>query len=121
MEIKFKKCSICNNIVWTFNEKEVKCCDKEMNEIKANSVDASFEKHIPTYEIIDNKINITVDHVMEEKHYIMWVLMTNGEKLYYKEFKSGEDAKVTFDYIENATIYSYCNLHSLWMNKVEII
>ena len=25
----------------------------------------------------------------------------------------------TIDYKENATLYSYCNLHSLWTNKVE--
>ena len=60
----------CGNIVWSFNDTDITCCGDVMEEIKPNSVDASFEKHIPVYEINNDKININVPHVMEEKHYI---------------------------------------------------
>ena len=119
MDLIFKKCSKCNNIIWSFNDRDIKCCNESMKEIKANSTDASFEKHVPNYEIIDDKINIVVNHVMEENHYIMWILMVSDNEIQYKEFKSGEEAKVTFNYKDNSIIYSYCNLHSLWMKKVD--
>ena len=118
MEIIFRKCKKCGNIIWSFNDTSVSCCKEEMNIIKANSVDASFEKHVPNYEIVDNKIKVSVNHVMEEKHYIMWIMMVSDVKIEYKEFKPGDVAEAVFDYSENATLYAYCNLHSLWANKV---
>lgn len=119
MKLIFRKCKTCGNVVWSFNDTNISCCDNEMSIIRANEVDASFEKHIPNYEIIANKINIIVNHVMEENHYIMWIMMVSDNEIYYKEFKPGEEAKVTFDYKGSGIIYSYCNLHSLWSKNIE--
>ena len=118
MNLIFRRCKKCGNIVWSFNDTDITCCGDAMEEIKPNSVDASFEKHIPVYEINNDKININVPHVMEEKHYIKWILMVNDNEIQYKEFKYTDLPKVTFNYKENSIIYSYCNLHSLWMNNV---
>ena len=119
MEIYFKKCNTCKNVVFDFENKEIKCCEKNMVNLKANSTDAAFEKHIPNYEIINDKINISVNHVMEDNHYIMWIIMVSDSEIQYKEFTSKDEPKVTFEYKPNSTIYSYCNLHSLWMKKVK--
>lgn len=118
MNLKFRRCKKCGNIVWSFNDTDITCCGDVMEEIKPNSVDASFEKHIPVYEINNDKININVPHVMEEKHYIKWVLMVNDNEIQYKEFKYTDLPKAAFNYKENSIIYSYCNLHGLWMNNV---
>ena len=118
MEVKFRKCKKCGNVVWSFNDTSVTCCGEEMNVIKANSVDASFEKHVPNYEIIGDKIKVSVNHVMEEEHYIMWIMMVSDNEIQYKEFKPGEKCITTFNYKDNSVLYSYCNLHSLWTNKV---
>ena len=118
MKIKFRRCKKCGNIVWSFNDMDVTCCGEVMEEIKPNSVDAAFEKHIPVYEIKGDKININVPHVMEEAHYIKWILMVSDNEIHYKEFKYTDTPSVTFDFKENSTIYSYCNLHGLWMNNV---
>ena len=119
MELIFKKCNKCGNLIWSFNDKDIICCNENMRNVKGNEIDASFEKHVPTYEINNEKITIKVNHVMEENHYIMWIMMVSENELYYKEFKPGDNPVVTFEYKENATLYSYCNLHSLWTNKVE--
>jgi superoxide reductase len=119
MNIKFRKCNTCGNIVWSFNDTNISCCGNDMVLINPNSVDASFEKHVPNYEIENDKININVNHVMEDNHYIMWIMMVNDNEIQYKEFKPGEEAKVTFNYKGNGIIYSYCNLHSLWSKTIE--
>ena len=36
-----------------------------------------------------------------------------------KKLNPKEEAKAVFDYVPNAFIYSYCNKHSLWKNKIE--
>ena len=119
MNIKFKKCKKCGNIIWSFNDTDVICCGEKMNDIKANSVDAAVEKHVPNYEINNDKISVFVNHVMEDNHYIMWVMMVSDNEIQYKEFKSGEEAKAIFEYKGKSTLYSYCNLHGLWTNNVE--
>lgn len=119
MELKFKKCDLCGNVVWSFNKKSITCCGESMSDIIPNSEDASFEKHVPNYEINGDKIIVSVNHVMEEVHYIMWVMVVNETEIQYKEFKPGEEAKVEFNYKGNGTIYSYCNKHSLWSKTIE--
>lgn len=119
MEIVFKKCNTCGNVVWSFNDKNIMCCGKDMKTLKANEVDASFEKHIPTYEIENDKIIVRVNHVMEENHYIMWIMMVSDNEIQYKEFKPNDEPVAIFEKKEFATLYSYCNLHSLWSSKIE--
>lgn len=115
----FKKCSICGRVIWQTEDKEEICCGKPMDEIKPNTVDASFEKHIPTYEVKNDKIIVKVNHVMEEKHYIKWIMMEYNGEVSLKEFNPGDEATCEFDYIKGSKLYSYCNLHDLWNSDVE--
>ena len=119
MEVKFRKCKKCGNVVWSFNDTSVTCCGEEMSVIKANSVDAAVEKHIPNYEIIGDKIKVSVNHVMEEEHYIMWIMMVSDNEIQYKEFKYSDKIEAEFVYKGKGTIYSYCNKHGLWCKTIE--
>lgn len=70
-ELVIKKCSKCNTLIEVIKDCNcdncsIKCCGEEMIELVPNSVDAAFEKHVPNYEVIDNRIIVTVNHVMEE-------------------------------------------------------
>mgnify|MGYP003324875591 CR=1 FL=1 len=49
MAVKFYVCPICGNIVGLINGdmKHMTCCGKQMEELKANSVDASIENNYP--------------------------------------------------------------------------
>ena len=95
------------------------CCGKEMEEIKPNEVDASFEKHVPQYDKNDESIIVNVNHVMEENHYIKWIMMVSENDVDLKEFKPGDKPLAVFDYKGPCTLYSYCNLHSLWSKEVK--
>lgn len=77
-ELVIKRCSKCQALVevikdCTSDNCSIKCCGEEMIELAPNSVDASFEKHVPNYEAIDNHIIVKVNHVMEEDHFIEWI------------------------------------------------
>ena len=90
--------------------------EDSFTELKCNDVDASFEKHVPQYEIIGEEVNVFVNHVMEEDHYIEWIMVDYGDKQIIKHFKPGEEPKVVVPYHEGMKAYSYCNKHSLWVN-----
>ena len=50
--IRFYKCKVCGNIVDLIegNIQNITCCGKQMEQMNANSTDASIEKHVPVYE-----------------------------------------------------------------------
>lgn len=123
-ELVFKKCLKCGSIVKVINDCKCNdcgfvCCGEAMQEVKANSTDAAFEKHIPTYEIVDDKIIVKVNHVMDSDHYIEWICLKNDNTEEYHYFKPGDEANVEFTKVNNAIIYSYCNKHGLWKEEVK--
>ena len=113
------KCDRCGNLIYTLNDKcdGITCCGFAVKKLEVNIVDAAFEKHVPMYEILGDKISIYVNHVMEDDHYIEWILVDYGDSYYIKEFKPGDTPKVVVDYKSGMKAYSYCNKHSLWVNE----
>ncbi len=124
-KLSMKKCMNCGAIVKVIKdckceEGGIKCCDEPMKELVPNSIEASFEKHVPTYEIKDGKLFVWVNHVMEEDHYIEWISVVSdkGERTVY--FKPGEEPKMSCCMTEAGTmIYAYCNKHELWNSEVK--
>ena len=119
-----KKCMKCGAIVKVINDCNcekcgIKCCDEKMETLIPNSVDAAFEKHVPTYQKVGDEIFITVNHVMEKDHFIEWIAMEKDG--IYNEIKlyPEQNAECRFKYIPGAKVYSYCNKHGLWMSVIE--
>ena len=91
-------------------------------ELTANTTDASIEKHVPVYEVVEDKIKVTVGttiHPMTEEHYIMWIALVNDTDVKMVKLKPNEEPIATFPYEKGSIIYAYCNLHNLWKNTVE--
>ena len=123
-ELTLKKCTNCGALVKVIKDCAcdncgVKCCDKEMIVVKANSTDAAFEKHVPTYERKNGKLIVKVNHVMEEEHYIEWICLVTEIKEEYRYFKPGDTLECEFEDVTDGTLYSYCNKHSLWNTNIE--
>ena len=88
-------------------------------EIKANSVDAVVEKHVPQLDINGDMVKVYVNHVMDEDHYIEWIMVDYGDKQLIKHFNPGDDPSIDVEYRAGIKAYSYCNKHSLWMGEVK--
>ena len=121
-ELKLKKCLKCGALVKVVEDCTcancgITCCGEEMSLVRPNSVDAAFEKHVPTYEITDDNIIVNVNHVMDSDHYIEWIAFINDCKEEFIYLKPGEKAEVKFKN-EKGIIYSYCNKHGLWMKEI---
>ena len=124
-EFKIRKCLKCGAMVKVLEDCTcksdcgIKCCGEKMQELIPNTVDAAKEKHIPIYEIKDGIVNVTVNHVMEDDHYIEWVAIVKDNKERIKYFQPGEIIKTHCKYTPGLSIYSYCNKHGLWKIDVE--
>ena len=123
-KVKYFKCPVCGNIIEMINGdiKKIKCCNKELELLVANTIDASLEKHVPSYEIDKDEIIVKIGeiiHPMEEKHYIMWISLVTDNKIIKVFLNPGDEPIVRLPYIKGSIIYEYCNLHGLWKNIVE--
>lgn len=127
MQQKYLKCEKCGNIISMVKDSGVSpvCCGQKMKELIPGEVDASFEKHIPVFEINDNKVSVTVGgviHPMIDVHYIEWISIQTNKGCQIKELKPSDEPKACFKLCDNEkleAVYAYCNLHGLWVNKNE--
>ena len=123
-ELVLKKCMKCNALVKVLEDCKdescgIVCCGEPMKEVKANSTDAAFEKHVPTYEKEGENIHIKVNHVMEEEHYIEWILVKMEKENREVLLQPGDTPEMIVPYEKGDLIYAYCNKHGLWKTEVE--
>ena len=114
------KCELCGNIVETLHggAGQLTCCGAPMISLKENSTDAAQEKHVPVIEKADGGYLVkvgSVDHPMEESHYIEFIELIAGNKVYRQSLKPGEKPHAFFAVdSEQVNAREYCNLHGLW-------
>ena len=114
------KCGICGNIVEILHggRGQLVCCNKPMELLAENTVDAALEKHVPVVEKTENGVKVkvgSVAHPMEEKHYIEWIEIISGDRVYRKWLKPGEVPEAEFAVDSHDVVArEYCNLHGLW-------
>lgn len=123
-ELIIKKCMKCGAMVKVLEDCNcencgIKCCGEEMKQLIPNSIEASVEKHVPTYEVKDGEIFVTVNHVMEDEHFIEWISIVRGNKECTTYLKPGKLAVAHCKYVPETIIYAYCNKHGLWKKEVE--
>ena len=123
--MKLYKCLKCGKIISVIKDSSSKlvCCDKEMLELKARSIDGALEKHVPVVNINNNVIEVRVgemEHPMIEEHYIEFIILETNKGYMIKNLEPGDKPIATFilgDKEEYVNAYAYCNLHGLWNNK----
>ncbi|MBQ5443519.1 MAG: desulfoferrodoxin FeS4 iron-binding domain-containing protein [Oscillospiraceae bacterium] len=121
--MKFYRCVHCGQIVAIVKETgaPLVCCGEKMEEIVPGTTDAAHEKHVPVYEVKDNKVFVTVGavaHPMLDVHYIEWIAIKTTNGAQRKLLKPGDEPKTCFSLCEGEevqAVYAYCNLHSLWI------
>ena len=114
------KCEKCGNIVEVLHEGkgELVCCGAPMVLMEENTVEASYEKHIPVVEKTADGILVKVGgdaHPMVPEHYIEWIEVIADNKIYRQELKANEAPEAAFPIkADNILVRAYCNLHGLW-------
>jgi len=117
-------CEKCHNIVeslWN-GDHDLECCGERMKKLEPNTVDAAQEKHVPVIVRDGNKVTVKVGeaaHPMQADHYILFVEVVAGDKVYRHNFNEGDTAaEATFTVEEqNITARAFCNLHGFWQSS----
>ena len=122
MEVKFYRCKKCGQMVAAVKKKgcPIMCCGEPMEELVPGTTDASVEKHVPVYEVKDNKVFVKVgevEHPMSEEHYIEWIMLQTVNGNQRKTLDPSDKPEAVFAILEGdevKAVYAYCNLHGLW-------
>lgn len=120
--MEFYLCELCGNVVTFAHDsgKKVSCCGQEMKKLTANTKDAAKEKHVPVIEQEGNKVTVkvgSVEHPMEEKHYITFIALETKKGHQIKKLHPNEKPEAEFALLDGDEVvcaYEYCNLHGLW-------
>ena len=114
------KCEICGNIVevLTTGGAEMMCCGQQMKMMAENTTDAAVEKHVPALTKKDGGWQVTVgavEHPMTEAHFIEWIELIDGDKV-YRQFLNPNNPPAAFFPVasDKVSARAYCNLHGLW-------
>ncbi len=126
-EKKFYICKHCGNMIGTIHNSGVPivCCGEPMTELKPNTVDAAQEKHLPVVAIEGNIVKVkvgSVEHPMAEEHHIAWIYLETAQGGQRKKLAVGSKPEAEFALTADDKVlgvYEYCNLHGLWLTKVE--
>lgn len=122
-KLQLYKCELCKNMVEVVLEGdgELVCCGQPMTLLKANSVDATKEKHVPFFVKKDGELEIIIGsekHPMEEKHYIQFIEVHSKDGRYVKRkyLYPGEDPSLLLKGYDLGSIKAleHCNIHGLW-------
>jgi superoxide reductase len=88
--------------------------------LEEKTADSSQEKHVPFIKETENgylvKVGETVDHPMADAHYIQFIELVAGDRVYRKYLNPGDkpEAEFTLEKTEGVYAREYCNLHGLW-------
>ncbi|MDA3823628.1 MAG: desulfoferrodoxin [Bacteroidales bacterium] len=119
-KMEIYKCEVCGNMVEVINSGagELVCCGQAMNLLNENTTDAATEKHVPVIEKTDKGFKVKVGevaHPMEDKHFIQWVQLIDGERSQRVFLKPGDAPEAEFETsAPKVSAREFCNLHGLW-------
>lgn len=125
IEQKFYVCKHCGNMVASIKDSGVKisCCGEPMTKLEPGTVEASVEKHVPVATYEDGVVKVEVGSVMHpstKEHHIEWIFLKTENGGHRKILKPLDEPKAEFCIGDDkpAAVYSYCNLHGLWMAEI---
>jgi len=119
------KCNVCGNIVEVLHvgKGQLVCCGQPMALFQEKTEKDEYkEKHVPVDESTASGIRVTVgsvQHPMEEKHWIEWVEIVQNGNVWRKMLYPGQKPIAEFECGKGpVTVRSYCSLHGLWRSTI---
>ena len=99
---------------------------EDYEKLAPNTTDAAQEKHVPYLSLQDDDVLFvqvgSIEHPMDENHYIQAIYVVSDDMFYKKVLKPGEKPELTvkLENLSNVEVYAYCNLHGVWKAKLDI-
>ena len=116
------QCSHCKLLVEVVNEADPTpfCCGEKMLKLEAKTAEMEGkEKHIPVVEEIEGGVRVkvgSVEHPMQEEHYIKCIEVLTQDKVIRAELRPGQKPEAEFRVKKSdvVDVREFCTIHGLW-------
>ena len=115
------KCDICGHVIEIINRgaPTLVCCGQDMIKLEAKGQDEGKEKHVPVIEGDEKGIKVkvgSVEHPMDEKHYISFIEVLTKDKVLRAELLPGQKPEAGFCVTKDdvVVVRAYCTVHGFW-------
>jgi len=122
--LQIYKCKVCGIVAEVLDKGagEMICCGEKMQLFEEKTEDLTKEKHVPWIQKAGQGIKVTVGkaalHPMEQKHYIQWIEVLEGNKSCRRFLKPGDAPEATFCKTGDKVVArEFCNIHGLWKGE----
>ena len=113
-----KKCEKCGSTIRVLNDSAtISCCGEEMKTLIPQYEENN--SHVPNLVKKDRTLYITMDHVMEENHYIKNIFIIRENEVIEYNFTPEDEIAFAFPFSEDIKVYALCNKHGLWEGKIK--
>lgn len=111
-----KKCEKCGSMIRVLNDSNtLSCCGEEMKILIPQYEENN--SHVPNLVKKDRTLYITMDHIMEENHYIKNIFITRDNEIIEYNFNPEDEIAFAFPFSEDIKVYALCNKDGLWEGK----
>ena len=126
MDSRFYSCRKCGTIVGLVEGSPTGlACDGEPLEMmRANSVDASREKHVPVVSVAESIVSVKIgsaEHPMTAAHHISWIYLQTQKGGQRRALTIDDKPEAKFALVDGdkpVAVFAYCNLHGLWVTEL---
>jgi len=115
------QCGVCGNIVEVLHVGggTLVCCNQNMNLLEQKNKDEGNEKHVPLVEESEDGVKVkvgSVQHPMEDDHFIQWIELITDKEAYRKFLIPGNSPEAEFCIKKGdiKVVRELCNKHGLW-------
>ena len=115
------RCEICGNVVEVAHEgaPALVCCGQPMSKLDAKSADEGKEKHVPVIEEAESGVSVkvgSIDHPMEDNHYIKFIEVLTKDKVLRAELNPDDTPQADFCVSRSdvSEVREFCTVHGLW-------
>ncbi|MEE3397736.1 MAG: desulfoferrodoxin family protein [Succiniclasticum sp.] len=126
MDSRFYSCRKCGVIVGLVEGSlnGVTCDGEPLEMMRANSVDASREKHVPVVSVAESIVSVKIgsaEHPMTAAHHISWIYLQTQKGGQRRVLTIDDKPEAKFALVDGdkpVAVFAYCNLHGLWVTEL---
>lgn len=125
--LEMYKCNICGNFVEVVlpGAGELVCCGQPMERMREQTQGEEMvgEKHVPVISKTENGVEVkvgSIEHPMEDNHYIQFIEVNSLDKRYVKRkylYPHEEPVLNLKCSCDKVIARELCNIHGLWISE----
>ena len=115
MKSRFYVCPVCRNVIFARGDALISCCGIQLPAAGAQEPDPAHRLDILKSE---DEFYVAADHPMSREHYLLFAAYMTADRCDIRTLYPEGAADARFFYRGSGWLYTYCNQHGLFRQRV---